>query len=242
MIKAIKKICNSFGIDIIRYPHGEENQIVYYLTKYSIDTIIDIGANKGQFGSLLRTLDYKNHIVSFEPLDDAFKILSQKSANDKKWDVYNIAIGDINEISKINIAANSHSSSLLETSDLLISNEKTAIQIKTQTIEVQTLDSIFNKIKPKNTKNVYLKSDTQGFEKAVINGAKNILSQIKCVQIEMPLYSLYEGEALFNELIETMQLSNFHLSALMNGYKNNTTDQLFEVDGIFVNKNFIITN
>ena len=100
-----KKKLNTFGFDLIRYPHGEENQIAYYLTKYDIDTVFDLGANKGQYGSLIRSFGYTKQIISFEPIKSVFEILKNKTNSDNNWDIYNLAIGNKDELTTINIAA-----------------------------------------------------------------------------------------------------------------------------------------
>lgn len=47
-----------------------------------IDTLLDIGANTGQFGQLTRALGYKNRIISFEPFNCAFMVLEKTAQRD----------------------------------------------------------------------------------------------------------------------------------------------------------------
>ena len=45
----------------------------------NIECILDIGANIGQYAEYLRQIGFKNDIISFEPLNDAYEILKTKT-------------------------------------------------------------------------------------------------------------------------------------------------------------------
>ncbi|MGD1716337.1 FkbM family methyltransferase [Dapis sp. BLCC M172] len=49
----------------------------------------------------------------------------------------------------------------------------------------------------KDSKSVYLKIDTQGYEEKVLNGAEELLSKVKVIQTELSLMPLYKGKILF---------------------------------------------
>src|SRR5215472_6069643 len=80
------------------------------MQRRSIDVVLDVGANKGQFGKQLRGLGYRGRIISFEPLSDAFSALSQTASGDPMWTCHNFALGDLASSATINVSANSHSS------------------------------------------------------------------------------------------------------------------------------------
>ena len=67
-------------------------QEVLYLTKLlrrmSINCVIDVGANKGQFASELRAAGYRGHICSFEPVPLTFSELGARFRGDPRWDGY----------------------------------------------------------------------------------------------------------------------------------------------------------
>jgi len=203
------------------------------LRSYNIDTVLDIGANSGQFAEYLRKdLGYTKRILSFEPLSSAFSLLKAKADKDPYWDAFNIALGDTEVQSEINIAGNSYSSSLL---DMLPSHLKSAPDSGykgKEIIEVKKLDSIFeNLCDARNT--VYMKIDTQGFESKVLKGAQNALQRIDTVQMEMSLVPLYKGEMLFDELYCLMNESGYSLVAIIPGFADKNSGQLLQVDGIF---------
>jgi len=116
---------------------------------YAIDTVLDVGANTGQFVSELRNnLGYGGNIFSFEPLSAAYKTLETRARNDPRWQTFHHALGDKDEAREINVAANSESSSLLA---MLPSHLKSAPQseyIGRETIRIRTLDGVFPALCP----------------------------------------------------------------------------------------------
>lgn len=229
----IKRFFNStFGIEIIKYPTPELDRRIKLLKNYNIDTVLDVGANIGQYGSELRNIGFNGKIISFEPTSDAFKKLEKLAKNDKNWDVHNFSLGDFDGETEINIAKNSVSSSMLESLPQLTLSAPDAKFINKETITVKKIDSIFDELDLKN-KNIYLKIDTQGYENMVINGAKNSLAQIMGIQIEMALIPTYEGAITFEEMIKKLKSFNFNTTSIESGYYDKNTGKLLEVDGVF---------
>ena len=78
-----------------------------------------------------------------------------------------------------------------------------------------------------------MKIDTQGFESKVLKGAEKSLAHINTVQMEMSLVPLYDGESSFNEMCILMSKKGYTLVAIENGFSDQASGQLFQVDGIF---------
>ena len=223
------------GYDVSRvqstsHPLGRRKHL---LSSYGIDTVIDVGANAGQYAMQLKNdLGYAKRIVSFEPLGSAFRLLSDNASDDPNWEVFNFALGDTEETAQINVSGNSGSSSIL---DMLPSHIQAAPQsgyIDTEAIEIKTLDSIFPSLFDKDS-NLFLKIDTQGFESKVLTGAEDSLQYIDTLQIEMALVPLYDGELLFNEMHNLMMSKGYHLVAIEPGFWDKKTGHLLQADGIF---------
>jgi len=89
-------------------------------------------------------------------------------------------------------------------------------------------------VKPND--NVLLKIDVQGFERNVLEGAKESLKKIIGVQVEMSVIGMYEGELTYLEMIDYLAQYGFVLYSFENGFFNNDTGQLYQVDGIFFKK------
>lgn len=206
------------------------------IAKYGIDTLLDIGANTGQYALDMRHIGYVNKIISFEPLKSAFQELEKVSSGDDNWYVKNYALGNEDRNGTINVSDNSVSSSILDILPLHLKIEPKSKIIAKEEIVIKKLDSVFHSLCDKNDK-IMIKSDTQGYEKSVIEGASDSLHKIKIIQIEMSLVPLYDHEPNFLEMIKLLDNKGFQLFMLEQGHCDPYTHQLLQVDGIFVQKN-----
>jgi FkbM family methyltransferase len=226
-----KNVLKKVGVIVKRYPEEDVVRRMKLISAKQVDTLLDVGANAGQYARLMRDYGFQGKIISFEPLSRAFKILSKFAARDPKWFVYNFALGDKNSTSTINVAGNSFSSSLLS---MLPSHENAAPESKYVTqeqIEVKALDSIFDDLHVFGK--VMMKIDVQGFEKSVIEGAKKTLENVDILQLEMSIIPLYESEIIYLDMIMYLKTLGFELFSLENGYADPYTGKLLQVDGIF---------
>lgn len=197
------------------------------------DVVLDVGANAGQYAAYLRErLDYAGRIVSFEPLDSAFDLLVARASNDPAWTALNYALGSVNSTGTLNVAANSHSSSLLPMLAAHLRSAPDSAYRGVRSIPIRTLDSVIGEHCLANDR-IFMKVDVQGFEREVLAGAEASLRRMHAVQLEMSLVPLYEGESLFAELCEYMRARAFVLIAIVPGFADGPTGQLLQVDGVF---------
>jgi FkbM family methyltransferase len=233
--QGIHTALRTLGFDITKYPPASHPRVrrKLLLDRFGVDTVLDIGANTGQFAQFLRNeVGFRGQILSFEPLSAAFDVLRQQAEADGAWNAYHCAIGDSEGRVEINVAGNSVSSSLLQ---MLPSHEKAApdsVYIAKEFVDVKPLDSIFDDICA-SSKNVYMKIDTQGYESKVLRGAQKTLPRIGIVQLEMSLVPLYDGEPLLPEICNLMKSYGYTLIDLENGYADPASRQLLQVDGVF---------
>jgi len=232
MKKLLKGILKSLGYQLNKY-HEEDKMKM--LRQFGINKLFDVGANIGQYGQEVRRIGYDKKIISFEPMKAAYNVLEQASAKDNNWVINNCALGNENMESEINVAGNSYSSSIL---NMLPEHENRAPESKyvaKEKIEIKTLDSIFNNYYEQGD-NIMLKIDTQGFEKNVILGSEKVLDKITLMQLEMSVVALYENETSFIEMIRFLDSKGFELFSLENGFSDERTGRLLQLDGLFVNK------
>jgi FkbM family methyltransferase len=198
-----------------------------------IDVVLDVGANAGQFAHhLRRDLGFEGRICSFEPLSIAFRKLQSRAAEDPKWQGFNFALGDIDGLATINVAANSESSSMLEMLPLHVEAAPESRFVGTEDVEIRRLDAIFDDLCHPGEA-VYLKIDTQGFEGRVLRGADRCLPEIDTLQVEVSLTPLYRDELTFDQLYQLLLGKGYAMVDLEPGFTNPQTGQLLQADVIF---------
>lgn len=202
------------------------------LSTYQIELVLDVGANTGQYGRQLRELGYQGRIISFEPLTSAYQQLRKTAHSDSAWSVLNVALGERDHSCDINVSGNLQSSSFCQILASHVEAAPAARTIGTEAVNIQTLDSLFNQLCA-GQDHIFLKVDTQGYEREVLNGANRALESIDTIQLEMSLIPLYRGEMLFPAMIEHLAKKGFQLVSLEPGFSNSSTGQLLQVDGIF---------
>lgn len=232
----IKSTLKKFGIQIKKFSSSDIGRRILLMKKNDINTIVDIGANIGQYSLEMRKDGFKGKIVSFEPLTDAFLKLKNYAKNDKNWQVYNCAIGNEDGHTFINIAGNSVSSSISNMQDVHLEIAPDSAYTGKEEISINKLDTLFSNFYSENDR-IMLKIDAQGFEKNIIDGAEKFLEKVILLQLEMSLVPMYENEMLFIDMIAYLKARNFELVSLENGFFDWQSGQLFQVDGVFINKN-----
>lgn len=238
MKRILRQVIRSTGFDIVRYPplHSHSGRMRRLFEYYQIDTVIDVGANEGQFGRSLRDANYSGRIFSFEPLSSAHQALAALAASDQNWVVApRMAIGRVTGDVVINVAENLESSSILPMSDLHREASPTSRYTETETVPMNTLDDVVMQyiLSPCHT---LLKIDTQGFEAEVLAGASNVLSSAVAVQLELSLAQLYDGQAGYLDLIQFMMSKGYSLAEINPGFSDPRTGHLLQADGVFVKK------
>jgi FkbM family methyltransferase len=234
----IQKLLELNGLKIIRYPEKDLKRRLQLIDSFKINKIFDVGANVGQYSLQMRNLGFKGEIISFEPLKQAFSKLQRAASKDSKWMTQNIALGDQDTETTINVAGNSYSSSILDMLPAHFDSAPQSSYVSKEKIIVKKLDTIIDGYYKEGDR-VLLKIDTQGFERNVIEGAKQSLHKICGIQVEMSIVQLYNGEMIFTEMIQSLKEKGFEIFSLENGFSDEKTGKLLQVDGIFFNNSLI---
>jgi FkbM family methyltransferase len=171
--------------------------------------VLDVGANHGQSGRLLRRLGYRGRIVSFEPQPHAVRVLEEQARRDGNWQVVACGIGDDDGRLALHVMAEDVFSSFLPASAAGKELFEGAVAVKeVLDVSVRRLDSILPElgIDLHRERGVHLKVDTQGFDMRVIRSAGSLLPQIASIQIELDLVPQYEGQSALQYLDELREL------------------------------------
>lgn len=235
MKKLLKKLAKRKGFDVKRITPSTSNALRTSLLcdHHHVDLVLDVGANIGLYASELREAGYTGKIVSFEPLSGAYAALVNASRDDPSWTVANrMAIGNFDGEIEVNIAGNSTSSSVLGMLDSHTSAAPSSVYVGSELVPIRKLDTL-EKDYMENANSIFLKIDVQGFEKQVLEGASALFPRIKGLQLELSLVPLYEGQALYKEIIEQMALLGFEIYAIYPGFSDMKTGRMLQMDGVF---------
>ncbi len=76
ILKIIRSIINPIGYDIVKFKTTHPAHIVLsHLNINDIKTVLDVGANAGQYSCELRKAGYRGRIISFEPVSETYERL-----------------------------------------------------------------------------------------------------------------------------------------------------------------------
>lgn len=237
MIKdLLKSTAASLGYDIFKRDARNHQELCAKILaeKNGINTILDVGANTGQYAKSLRSWGWRGKIVSFEPLGSAHAALCDAAEGDRDWVVApRCAIGSARTRTQINVSANSVSSSLADMLEAHVEAAPGSAYLGKEEVEVIPLDSLIDDLcKPDET--FFLKIDTQGYEEEVLAGATRVLDRCGAVQLELSLKPLYSGGLLLDAGLSRMKSMGFQPFAIFNAFFNKETAETYQVDMVFV--------
>jgi len=234
--QSVKKAFYKAGFEIVR--DGNTKGVTYSilgLTNLPIKTIIDVGANCGQFAKHISVWFPQARIYSFEPQPGPFKELSAWTQTQKGRVVpFNLALGtEEREIDMVCNVEDNTSSSFLKSTKLL---EDWRPQMKKKTVaktRMTTLDSWAKGPALVFDPDILIKLDTEGYDDRVISGGQELFKKAKACNVEISLDKLFEDQADFRELTNMLYdlgyryAGNLHQAYAPDGH-------VMVIDAIFV--------
>jgi FkbM family methyltransferase len=203
------------------------------LKSIECSTIIDIGANKGQFAIAARKCFPKARIISFEPLSHPAGIFEKVFSDDRNTSLYRFAISDVSGETDIHLSRREDSSSLLPIGDKQNEIFPGTYETGTEKISAKRLSEVLTT--SDLAAPVLLKIDVQGFEYKVLKGCEELLESVKFIYSECSYIELYKGQVLFPEISEFLLSKGFHLVNEFNTTYSSEGKPI-QSDFLFVNK------
>lgn len=203
--------------------------IVQNLKELNISSVFDVGANVGQFGIDIRRYGFQGQIVSYEPVNKTFELLSQTIRRHQPWKAFQLGMGAEESERSINISGNDGlSSSLLRMGSTHIENFPSSATVTQQKILISTIDKQLEilGIRPQE---LLLKLDVQGFEAEVLKGASKSISKIPLCYLEVSITPLYEGEITFLPILVELSKNGHEVIDVFRGIKTKK-GQLLQLD------------
>jgi FkbM family methyltransferase len=244
MKKTVIGALKNLGINVSRYSIRSNSQarLKHIVRKLEIDLILDVGANEGQTGiEMLNEYKFAGSIHSFEPTSAAYRTLAKVARRYPNWHVHNLALGDFDGQTEINIAGNSQSSSILQMDPLHVAASPASTNVNREKIEVRKLDGLISGIKG-TAGRILLKCDTQGFEINVLEGAKHCLHEMSLVKLEMSTAELYVGSPLIGDVVRYMYDREYELFDVSSGFTDPRNGRVLQCDGLFIRKDLVDIN
>jgi FkbM family methyltransferase len=220
----IRGAMNRMGFDVIRINKSPRRTLLG-MAGFDFGTVIDVGANRGQFAREISAFFPNAHIYSFEPLEGPYRELSDWATRQNgRVRCFQTALGEsTGEVEMHQHDDHSPSSSLLAATD-------TCHELYPQTrskhitkIQITTMDNALGEKLSEMPRSILLKLDVQGFEDRVLRGGLQILSQCQVVLLEVGVQSLYQAQANFRVITNLLYDAGFE-------YAGNL-DQAYSQDG-----------
>jgi FkbM family methyltransferase len=192
------------------------------------NTLLDAGANKGQFSLAFRALRPDAQIIAYEPLPEAADVFERVLPPDRRTRLERVALASSDGTATFYVADRTDSSSLLRPG---VGQERAFGVRGASTIEVplKRLDACVNFSTLAHP--ILLKVDVQGGELGVFQGCDN-LGEVDFIYVELSFAELYEGQPLFQEVTDYLTGRGFAVAGIFNQV---TTDEFgpTQVDVLF---------
>lgn len=172
-------------------------------------TVVDIGANRGQFALVAERCFPSARIVSFEPLPGPARKYRLLFGGRENIRLHQSAIGPQAGTVTMHVSRRDDSSSLLPITALQDSLFPGTAERSTEMVPVAPLDTFVSAdsiLSP-----ALLKLDVQGYELQALRGCEPLLERFEFVYAECSFVELYAGQALAHEVIAYLQERGFRL-------------------------------
>ena len=243
-IKRFEKLLNKITV-IVRNPGVLKALLTWpkfsfasYMINYRLKnsnvepkTIVDVGANVGQFAVAASKFFNQSMIISIEPDPMVSKELKKNLRGHLNFEVITCAVG--NTIGKVKFYKNQDSqvSSILEIGGMRKSLFPESRVTDEVDIPINTLDALFDNRNIESP--ILVKLDVQGAELMVIDGARDFLNKVKWLVIEIAFVDLYKGEPSFEKICKMLDLHGFEFIKPLNFHASPSGLEIIEMDAFF---------
>jgi FkbM family methyltransferase len=205
----------------------EHDNIIHGL---GLDTIVDIGANRGQFALCVRRHYPKAKIFSFEPLQKPANKYLRTFKNDPHARLFNKAIAAQPGSAAMHVSRWDVSSSLLPIAQAQHDNFPFTEESRQETVSMAPLAECLDASTIEGI--ALLKLDVQGYELAALQGCEALLERFRFVYVEASFIELYVGQALATEVIAYLFAKGFKLACVAN-LSNGNAKRPVQADFLF---------
>lgn len=193
-------------------------------------TILDVGANRGQFALAARAFCPKADVISFEPLRAPAAMFRKVHGPDPRVTLVEAAVGSQEEQLEMHVSGRDDSSSFLPATNALLDHHPDVQEVAREMVRVAPLRNLVDLQKIRQP--ALLKIDVQGFELQVLQGCEDVLALFQFVYVECSYVETYADQALAPELWKWLEQRGYILRGSYNESFNDgkpfQSDCLFE--------------
>ncbi len=169
-------------------------------------TVLDAGANRGQFALFARQMLPGATLLCFEPLAAPRRRLERVTVGSGAT-IFDVALGARAETASFHVSAADDSSSLLSIGARQREAFPGTEEREQISVRVRRLDEVIDA--NALARPVLLKVDVQGGELALLQGAEGVLGVVDAMLIEASFVQLYEGQPLIGEVWKLIAAAGF---------------------------------
>jgi FkbM family methyltransferase len=177
-----------------------------------IATVLDIGANRGQFALVALRRFPRATLCCFEPLAGPAARLRALAAGEPRVTVHEVALGAECGQAAMHVTRDDDSSSLLSVTERQVATFPGTREVGMRVVTVRRLDDILDARAIERP--ALMKIDVQGYEVEVLCGASAALRSVDYLLAEASFVELYRGQPLASELIAVVAAAGFRLSGV----------------------------
>lgn len=196
----------------------------------SFNTIIDGGANIGQFARAAHVCYPQATILSFEPLPDVAEMLRANLSDVREHRIFQSALGARDGETDFHRNSYNQSSSVLpmlhNTGGLLDGNK----EVEHFKVSLARLDTALADVDLKSP--VLLKLNLQGYELEALRGAEVTLGNCDHIVLETVFEREYDGEPLFEEIWQFLKERDFRFERPVN-VSRGSSGNFVQMDALF---------
>ncbi|HEX2667416.1 MAG TPA: FkbM family methyltransferase [Gammaproteobacteria bacterium] len=234
-MKLHKESARLFGWELLHIRKDQptlDSHLKQLFARLGVDCVLDVGANQGQYGAMLRKAGYKGRIVSFEPVKATFAQLKARAAGDPDWRLFNCALGAKAGEQEIHVTRSTVFASFLDPNEFSRRKYPDAMPVQhSEKVRIRTLDEVLPEaVAGLKAPKLFLKLDTQGFDLQVFAGAKATVPKVLGMQTELSIQAIYEDMPDYLEALGTYTKAGFVMSGLYPVSRDRDTLALIELD------------
>ncbi len=197
-------------------------------------TVLDVGANVGQFAVAAAKLFPGVRVHSFEPVPEVARELEKNVSGLGNVAVHPFALGEERGEVSFHVNSHAHSSSVLPLTEAHRRAFPEARETAEISVGVSTLDDVFSGVDLRGP--TLLKLDVQGYEPQTLRGGAKTLRRIDYVVIEASFKPMYEGEMLFMDVADMMEERRFRFERPVGWLEAPDTGEILQMDALFVKR------